>query len=377
MGKIKQAKDTTGLRGVRAGNTAICTVGVEGVGLLYRGYSIEDLAANSTFEEVSYLLLNGELPTRKQLSEWEEKLRAGRMLPEPIKEILEKFPADAHPMDVLRTGVSALGILEPEPEGDIGINTAVRILGVLPSILGYWYLTSRGKEVPLDSDEKTFAGYVMQMVTGRKPTDIERQMMNVSLILYAEHEFNASTFTARVCASTLSDFHSCITAAIGTLKGPLHGGANEKAYYLVSSFKDPEDAIKGVKEKLARKEKIMGFGHAVYAERDPRNAIIKEWARKLSEEKGDMKMFEISEAIEKTMWEEKRLFANLDFYSATAYHMAGIETKMFTPIFVLSRSSGWSAHIIEQRQNNKLIRPLANYVGPEERPYVPIDQRGE
>ena len=274
-------------------------------------------------------------------------------------------------MDVLRTGVSVLGIAEPEGSIEDGKASAVRLLGALPSMLGCWYLGA----APVEAEVESFAGYTMRMLKEDPPTDLEIQMMNSSLILYAEHELNASTFTARVCASTLADFYSCITGAIGTLSGPLHGGANEQAMELISRFEDPEDAAQGVRDMLARRELIMGFGHGVYRVRDPRNAIIKAWARKLSEARNDMKLFEISEAIENVMWEEKHLFANLDFYSATAYHMAGIETGLFTPVFVVSRTSGWAAHVIEQRADNKLIRPLANYTGPEDREFVSIDGR--
>ncbi len=375
MSDKKETTTALGLRGIKAADTAICTVGSEGKDLHYRGYSIEDLAEKSSFEEVSYLLLHGELPTKNQLEEWKGKLRAGRSIPEQLQNMLAKFPPTAHPMDILRTAVSTLGVYEPEPEGDSGYTTAVRLLGALPTMLGYWHLSNKGLPIPPSSDEDSHARYVMKMLTGKEPSEIEERMMDVALILYAEHEFNASTFTARVCASTLSDFYSCVTGAIGTLKGPLHGGANEKAYYLVSSFNSPEEAVEKVKEMLSRKEKIMGFGHAVYKIRDPRNEIIKSWAKKLSEEKGDMKFFNISEAIENLMWEEKKLFANLDFFAATAFHMAGIETPLFTPIFVFSRTSGWAAHIIEQRANNKLIRPRANYTGPSPRAYVTIDQR--
>jgi 2-methylcitrate synthase len=375
MSEKTETATAVGLRGVKAGNTAICTVGAEGHGLHYRGYSIEDLASKSSFEEVAYLLIHGELPTRARLEAWSREIGENRRLPDMVKTVLSTFPSDAHPMDVLRTGVSALGIAEPEQGLEDGKRSAVCLLGALPSMLGYWYLSSRGKEAPLDVEVERHADYVMRMLKGDSPTQLECRMMDNSLILYAEHEFNASTFTARVCASTLADFCSCIAGAIGTLSGPLHGGANEQAMALISRFEDPEDAARGVREMLARKERIMGFGHGVYRVRDPRNGVIKAWARKVSEARGDMKLFEISEAIENVMWEEKRLFPNLDYYSATAYHMAGIDTLLFTPIFVISRISGWAAHVIEQRADNKLIRPLANYTGPENRAYVPVDER--
>ena len=380
-GRIKISKvdkKMAGLRGLKVGNTAICTVGLEGKHLHYRGYSIEDLAEKSTFEEVSYLLLHGELPTRSQLNEWSEKLIAARELPEKMKKLLEGIPADTHPMAVMRTAVSYLGVLEPEKDLE-GYNAATRLLGILPSIIGYWYRSSHKKPIPPDLDsEKSYAGYLLKWIrkNDEEPSENERAMLNCALILYAEHEFNASTFTARVCASTLSDYHSCITGAIGTLRGPLHGGANEASMKLILSFKDPDEAEKTIKEMLAKKQKVMGFGHAVYKEKDPRSPIIKEWARKLCEEKNRMDLFNIANRIDQTMWDEKRLFPNLDFYSAVAFYMGDIDIPLFTPTFVISRSSGWSAHVIEQRQDNVLIRPNAMYVGPEPREYVPIDKRG-
>lgn len=371
----KDGAPAPGLRGIKAGNTAICTVGREGHGLHYRGYSIEDLAPNSSFEEVSYLLLNGALPSRGALEAWSGRLRDNRHLPDMVKGILSSLPTDANGMDVLRTGVSALGIAEPEQGLDDGENVAVRLLGALPSMLGCWFLGTRGADVPYDIETDRFAEYVLRMVKTDAPSELECRMMDCSLILYAEHEFNASTFTARTCASTLSDFHSCITAAIGTLRGPLHGGANEATMELVSRFSTPEAAARAILDMLGKRQIVMGFGHAVYKVRDPRNGMIKAWARKLSEARNDTKLYEISQAIDHVMHEEKGLFPNRDFYSATAYHMAGIETELFTPLFVLSRTSGWSAHVLEQRRDNKLIRPLASYLGPEPREYVPIDAR--
>ncbi len=375
MTQTKDAATDAGLRGLQVGNTAICTVGREGHGLYYRGYSVEEMAHESSFEEVSYLLIRGELPNRAHLDGWSHQLRESRRLPALVSSTLAGLPAEAHPMDVVRTGVSLMGIAEPEHRSGDGAGTALRLLGALPSMLGYWYHGSRAGKAPTAADALSHAEYCLRMIKRDPPTDLERQMMNCSLILYAEHEFNASTFTARVCASTLTDFYSCITAAIGALRGPLHGGTNEAAMALISGFKDPQDATRGVKEMLARRERVMGFGHAVYKVRDPRNHLIKEWARRLSEDKKDMRLYDVSEAIENTMQETKGLFANLDFYSATAYHMAGIETRLFTPIFILSRTSGWSAHIIEQRADNRLIRPSANYIGPAHRAYVPIGQR--
>jgi 2-methylcitrate synthase len=368
-----------GLRGQSAGSTAICTVGKAGVGLTYRGYAIEDLAQNATFEEVAFLLLKGTLPNYQQLAEFKKRLRKLRPLPSGLKEVLERIPRDAHPMDVLRTGTSMAGVLEPECDFSQQDSVAERLLASLPSMLCYWYrFTHDGSvRIELDSDEETLAGHFLTLLRGAKPSPEHQRCMDVSLILYAEHEFNASTFTARVCAATLSDFYSCVTGAIGTLRGPLHGGANEAAMDLVSKFKTPAEARKSIKEMLARKEKIMGFGHAVYRTADPRNAIIKDWAHRLAPTalEGDGYLFAIWEEVEKVMSEEKKLFANADFYSACSYHFMGIPTPLFTPIFVLARVNGWSAHIKEQRANNKLIRPMADYLGPEPRPYAPINQR--
>lgn len=376
MAASKEITSTAGLRGVNAGHTAICTCGVAGMGLNYRGYSIIDLAHKSTFEEVAYLLLKGELPTRAQLDVYTRKLKSERELPKELKAVLERIPATAHPMDVMRTGCSMLGTLEPETDFSQQQDIADRLLSALPGIMAYWYnYTRHGKRISTMTDEDTIAGHLLHLLHGTKPNPLHRDAMDVSLILYAEHEFNASTFAVRVCAATLSDFYSAITAGIGTLRGPLHGGANEAAKELISRFRSPEEAIAGVKDALARKEKIMGFGHAVYSVSDPRNIVIKEWARKLAAEAGDTVLFPVSEAIEKVMWDEKKLFPNLDFYSASAYHFMGIPTELFTPLFVCSRITGWSAHLMEQRANNRLIRPSAEYIGPEERPYIPIEQR--
>jgi 2-methylcitrate synthase len=346
------------------------------MGLTYRGYNILDLAEHSNFEEVSYLLLKGALPTSGQLKGYTKKLRGLRGLPPTLKEVLERIPASASPMEVLRTGCSLLGVLEPETDFSRQQEISERMVAILPAILAYWYHFSHNrKRIETLSGEESLAGHLLHLLHGEPPRPIHQKAMDVSMILYAEHELNASTFAARVCASTLSDFYSAVTAGIGTLRGPLHGGANEAAMELISRFKNPEAAANGVREALARKEKVMGFGHAVYRESDPRNVAIKEWARKLSEESGDRTLFAVSEAIEKVMWEEKRLFPNLDFYSASVYHYIGIPTNLYTPLFVCSRVTGWAAHIMEQRADNRLIRPNAEYVGPIERPYLPIENR--
>lgn len=373
---MADTKQAAGLRGQKAGTTTICTVGTSGNDLKYRGYSIADLAENARFEEVAYLLLYGKLPNRKELDDYTAKLKQNRSLPGPLKEVLERIPKEAHPMDVMRTGCSFLGNLETEEDFGQQLNVADRLLGALPSIICYWYRFSHdGERVETSSDEETIGGHFLKLLHGEDPPDLHRRVMNVSLILYAEHEFNASTFTARVCASTLSDMHSCVTGAIGSLRGPLHGGANEKAMALIEQFTNADQAVEAVKGMLARKERIMGFGHAVYREKDPRNAIIKEWSRKLSEVAGDPSLFEVSEAIEKLMLDEKNLFANADFFHASAYHFMGVPTKLFTPIFVASRTSGWCAHVVEQRADNRIIRPGAEYTGPEHEDFVPIDER--
>lgn len=366
-----------GLRGQSAGETALCTVGKEGAGLTYRGYSIDELAADSTFEEIAWLLLYGELPTKEQLTAYKARLKGLRGLPDELKTVLELIPGDAHPMDVMRTGCSMLGNLEPEKSFDDQLPVADRLVAALPSIICYWYRYSHdGKRIDTESDEESTAGHFLGMLLGKEPSQTHRQVMDCSLILYAEHEFNASTFTARVCAATLSDMYSCITGAIGSLRGPLHGGANEAAMALIEKFSSPEETEQGVLGMLERKETIMGFGHAIYSTHDPRNAIIKEWSRKLARENGDTTLFDISCKVEEVMWEKKALFANADFFHASAYNYMGIPTKIFTPIFVMSRVTGWAAHVMEQRSNNRLIRPSADYTGPELRPYVPIEQRG-
>jgi 2-methylcitrate synthase len=366
-----------GLRGQTVGQTAIATVGQEGRGLTYRGYSITDLAEYARFEEVAYLLLYGKLPNQAELASYTARLKQWRGLPQPLREVLEQIPASANPMDVLRTGCSFLGMLEPETDFCQQQDIADRLLATFPAMLGYWYrYAHNGVRIDVETDDDSVGGHFLHLLHGRQPSDLHQRCMNASLILYAEHEFNASTFACRVCTATLSDFYSAVTAGIGTLRGPLHGGANEAAMALIQRFETPEHARQGVQAMLARKEKVMGFGHAVYRESDPRSAVIKEWARKLSAEAADGYLFEISQAVENLMWEEKRLFPNLDFYSAPTYHFMGIPTPLFTPIFVMARVTGWSAHIMEQRAHNVLIRPNAEYIGPDNRPWLPLAERG-
>jgi 2-methylcitrate synthase len=365
-----------GLRGQVAGQTALSTVGMAGAGLTYRGYDVRELAAEARFEEVAYLLLYGELPTQAQLDDYLQRLKALRDLPQALKEVLERVPADTHPMDVMRTGASMLGTLEPERGFEQQRDATDRLLAAFPAIMCYWYRFSHdGVRIDCTSDEDSIGAHFLRLLLDRSPSELHRKVMDVSLILYAEHEFNASTFTARVCASTLSDLFSCITAAIGTLRGPLHGGANEAAMEMIQRFGSAEEATRGTRVMLERKEKIMGFGHAIYKESDPRNEVIKGWSQKLAEEAGDQVLFPVSQAIDKVMWDEKKLFPNADFYHASAYHFMGIPTKLFTPIFVCSRVTGWAAHVFEQRANNRIIRPSAEYTGVEQRPFVAIDQR--
>lgn len=369
-------KKTGGLAGIVAGQTAIATVGKEGVGLTYRGYSIDDLALKGTFEETAYLLLHGALPTESQLSAFQDRLIGLRAIPQPVKDCLERIPASANPMEVLRTGCSMLGCIEPESTFDQQIEISERMLAVFPSLLLYWYRFSHdGKRIETSLAAPSLAGHFLEMLHDKEPDELARRAFDSSLTLYAEHEFNASTFTARVCAATLSDIYSAITGAIGTLRGPLHGGANEAAMVLIERFESPEDADSGIREMLVKKELIMGFGHRVYKTCDPRSDIIKEWARQLAEARSDKRLYEISEKIESIMWDEKKLFPNLDFFAASAYHLMGVPTSLFTPIFVCSRVTGWCAHVMEQRSNNRLIRPGADYIGPDQLSFVPIGDR--
>jgi 2-methylcitrate synthase len=374
--QLPKPKKSVALSGVAAGNTAVCTVGRTGNDLHYRGYDILDFADTAEFEEIAYLLIHGKLPAAAELAAYKRRLKTLRGLPAALKAALEQIPPSAHPMDVMRTGCSFLGNIEPEGDFSKQLAVAERLLALFPAIVVYWYRYSHdGVRIDSETDDDSVGAHFLHMLHGAVPDDLSARVMDVSLILYAEHEFNASTFTARVAASTLTDLHSCITAAIGSLRGPLHGGANEKAMEMIERYKSVDQAVKDVLRKLEAKELIMGFGHAVYRLRDPRNAVIKEWSRKLSELKNDTLLFAISDAIERTMKEQKNLFANADFFHASAYNFMGIPTKLFTPIFVMSRVTGWCAHCFEQRANNRIIRPGAEYVGPPERSYVPIEAR--
>lgn len=365
-----------GLRGQVAGETALCTVGKTGTGLTYRGYDISELAEKAQFEEVAFLLLKGHLPTQPELDAYVAKLKSLRTLPAALREVLERIPADAHPMDVMRTGCSMLGNLETETDFAQQDDAIDRLLATLPAIICYWYKFSHeGVRIDTALDDESIGAHFLHMLGGEVPSELFSQVMNVSLILYAEHEFNASTFTARVCASTLSDMHSCITAAIGSLRGPLHGGANEAAMEMIENWTSAEQAEDEIMGMLARKDKIMGFGHAIYSESDPRNVIIKQWSEKLAAEVGDTTLYPVSVRCEEVMWREKKLFCNADFFHASAYHFMDIPTKLFTPIFVMSRLTGWAAHVKEQRANNRIIRPSADYTGPETSTWVDIADR--